>query len=319
MSVEKNTDTLIKPEEVVLWVPGDVTIDSMNTDWENIAIRGYEYKDLDVHIPAMRDYMIVNYKKNTAEMRRKDSGSWDTKVIKPGYISLLTCGEDSRWAWNDNIAVTHVYISHESITSIANQVFDYDIASIRIQDEVGVEDRVLPALTTLLELELELGGIGGNLYVEGIKNQISLHLLRQYAKLDFNEGHCRSGFTSLQRRLLLEFINENISRKISLEDLAILIQMSVPHLMRKFKVDFGNSPAAYIMNLRVQFAKRLLTSKKEIPLKVIASEAGFCDQSHMTRVFQKVFQKTPIEIRQEYTNLVSDKSVTSIIFQPRIY
>jgi AraC family transcriptional regulator len=105
-----------------------------------------------------------------------------------------------------------------------------------------------------------------------------------------------------------------MSIKITLEDLAGLVKMSVPHLMRKFKVDFGNSPAAYIMNLRVQFAKRLLTSKKEIPLKVIASEAGFCDQSHMTRVFQKFFGKTPIEIRQEHTNLVSENSVSSIVF-----
>lgn len=314
MSSAKKTDTLIKPEDVVLWIPGNVTLDSMNSNWENIAIRGYEYTNLDVHIPAMRDYMIVNYKKNVAEMRKKDSGSWDTKVVKPGYVSLLTCGEDSRWAWNDNIAVTHVYISHDSITSIANQVFDYDIASIRIKDEVGVEDHVIPALTSLLELELEQGGIGGNLYLEGIKNQIALHLLRQYAKLDFKEGHCRSGFTPLQRRMLLEFINENMGSKITLDDLAELIKISIPHLMRKFKVDFGNSPAAYIMNLRVQFAKRLLTSKKEIPLKVIASESGFCDQSHMTRVFQKIFGKTPIEIRQEYSNLVAENSASSIVF-----
>ena len=81
--------------------------------------------------------------------------------------------------------------------------------------------------------------IGGNLYLESIKNQIALHLLRQYAKLDFKEGQCRSGFTPLQRRLLLEFINENMSIKITLEDLAGLVKMSVPHLMRKFKVDFG--------------------------------------------------------------------------------
>lgn len=313
MSTDK-ANTLIKPEDVVLWIPGNVTIDSMNAGWENIAIRGYEYTNLDVHIPAMRDYMIVNYKKSAAEMRRKGDASWDTQVVKPGYVSLLTCGEYSRWAWNDHIAVTHVYISHDSITSMANKVFDYDIASIRIRDEVGVEDHVLPALTSLLELELKQGGLGGNLYLESIKNQIALHLLRQYAKLDFKEGQCRSGFTPLQRRLLLEFINENMSIKITLEDLAGLVKMSVPHLMRKFKVDFGNSPAAYIMNLRVQFAKRLLTSKKEIPLKVIASEAGFCDQSHMTRVFQKFFGKTPIEIRQEHTNLVSENSVSSIVF-----
>ncbi|HFG4490215.1 TPA: hypothetical protein ACGIK7_003887 [Acinetobacter baumannii] len=58
MSAQK-ANTLIKPEDVVLWIPGNVTIDSMNAGWENIAIRGYEYTDLDVHIPAMRDYMIT--------------------------------------------------------------------------------------------------------------------------------------------------------------------------------------------------------------------------------------------------------------------
>jgi AraC family transcriptional regulator len=66
-----------------------------------------------------------------------------------------------------------IYISHDSITSMANKVFDYDIASIRIRDEVGVEDHVLPALTSLLELELKQGGLGGNLYLESIKNQIA--------------------------------------------------------------------------------------------------------------------------------------------------
>lgn len=299
MSTVKKTKKPIKPEELVLWVPGKITLDSINTDWKNIAIRGYEYTHLDVHIPAIRDYLIVNYKKNTAEMRRKDSGPWDSKVIQPGHVSLLTCGEEARWAWNDNIAVTHVYISHDSLTSMTNQVFDYDLASIRIKDQTGIEDKVLSALTSLLELELAQGGVGGNLYIESIQNQISLHLLRHYAQLDFNEKHCRAGFIPFQRRLLLEFINAHIGKKITLDNLASLIHMSVPHFMRKFKVDFGTSPAAYIMNVRIQFAKHLLISKKEIPLKMIASESGFSDQSHMTRVFQKSFGKTPMQIRQE--------------------
>ena len=296
---------LVKPEEVILWVPGDLTIDSIGSGWENIAMRGYTYNYLDVNIPAMRDYMIVNYKTDNLEMKRRGSNSWMSKHVNSGTVSLLTCGEDTRWAWNDDLEVVHVYIDHETVSNMANQVFDYDIANIRIPDEVGIKDEILPVLSSLLEQELRSGGVGGNVFVESIKNQIALHLLRRYAKLEFKEGLCKTGFNQIQRKLLVDYIREHISEKINLEDLALLIGLSVPHLMRKFKVDFGTSPAAYIMALRIQLAKKLLISKKDIPIKVIAGEAGFFDQSHMNRVFHKFFRKTPAEIRQEQAQKIT--------------
>lgn len=297
MSILKDAEHLITPEEVVLWVPGEVTIDSSQTDWQDIAVRGYIYNNLNVLIPAMRDYMIVNYREKATTMRRKTSQGWESKEIQPGDISLLTCGEEARWAWNTDIEVRHVYISHSSISQVANQVFDYDIDSIRIRDQVGVKDNVLPNLTSLLESELHSGGIGGNLYIEGIKNQICLHLLRQYAKLEFKEGRSRSGFTAAERKILREYIHENLGQKITLEDLAHLVHLSVAHLMRKFKVDFGLSPAAYIMELRIEYAKSLIISKRDIPLKAVALESGFCDQSHLSRVFQKFLNMTPAEFK----------------------
>lgn len=303
MSKDKTEKKLVKPEEVILWVPGDLTIDSIGLGWDNIAMRGYSYNYLDVDIPAMRDYMIVNYKSNNLEMKRRENNSWKSKSVNPKTVSLLTCGEDTRWAWDKDLEVVHVYIAHETVSNMANQVFDYDIANIRIPDEIGVEDETLPILSSLLEQELRSGGLGGNLFVESLKNQIALHLLRRYAKLEFKEGICKTGFNLVQRNLLVDFIQQHLSEKICLDDLAVLIGISVPHLMRKFKVDFGTSPAAYIMEQRIQLAKKLLISRKDMPIKVIASESGFFDQSHMNRVFHKFFKKTPAEIRQELSKI----------------
>lgn len=297
MTIKNHPDHLLTPEEVVLWVPGKITVDSTDTDWENIAIRGYIYNDLNVLIPAMRDYMIVNYREKSTTMRRKTFKGWESQVVQSGVVSLLTCGEQSRWAWNDDIEVCHVYVSHSAITQIANQVFDYDIENIRIRDRVGVRDPVLSNLTTLLEMELHSGGVGGNLYIEGIKNQIGLHLLRQYAELEFREGRSHQGFNPLERRMLREYIHANLGQKITLEDMATLVRMSVANLMRKFKVDFGQSPAAFVMRLRIDYAKMLILSGKEIPLKAVALEAGFCDQSHLTRVFKKFLNTTPVEFK----------------------
>lgn len=303
MSKDKTEKKLVKPEDVILWVPGDLTIDSIGLGWDNIAMRGYSYNYLDVDIPAMRDYMIVNYKSNNLEMKRRENNSWKSKCVNPKTVSLLTCGEDTRWAWDKDLEVVHVYIAHETVSNMANQVFDYDIANIRIPDEIGVEDETLPILSSLLEQELRSGGLGGNLFVESLKNQIALHLLRRYAKLEFKEGICKTGFNLVQRNLLVDFIQQHLSEKICLDDLAVLIGISVPHLMRKFKVDFGTSPAAYIMEQRIQLAKKLLISRKDMPIKVIASESGFFDQSHMNRVFHKFFKKTPAEIRQELSKI----------------
>lgn len=290
---------LIIPDEIQQWIPGQLTLDSQTRNWEGLTFKGYYYADQDVYIPAMRDYMLVNYKQHTAEMRcQRDSNSWQSKIVKPGHVSLLTYGEESRWAWNNQIFVSHIYIPHDTINLISNQIFDHEISNFTIHPEVSVEDPILNSYFNLIEHELKNGGIGGDLFIESIKNQISIHLLRNFADLDFSEKMCNSGLNKVQKELLLDYIHQNIGLKITLADLARLLNMSVPHLMRKFKIEFGYSPANYIMDLRVQYAKKLLQSKPDLPLKAVAIDSGFCDQSHMSRVFQKTLHKTPLEIRR---------------------
>ena len=92
MSKDKTEKKLVKPEEVILWVPGDLTIDSIGLGWDNIAMRGYSYNYLDVDIPAMRDYMIVNYKSNNLEMKRRENNSWKSKCVNPMMCAEKTGG-----------------------------------------------------------------------------------------------------------------------------------------------------------------------------------------------------------------------------------
>lgn len=290
---------LIIPDEIQQWIPGKLTLDSQTHNWDGLTFKGYYYSDQDVHIPAMRDYMIVNYKQHAAEMRCKhDSPVWQSKIVKPGHISLLTYGEDSRWSWDNQISVSHIYLPHKDVNLISTQIFNQEISAFKIKPQVSIEDPILDSYFNLLEHELKIGGIGGDLFIESIKNQIAIHLLRHFADLDFSEKMCSSGLNKTQKELLFDYIQHHIALKITLADLARILNMSVPHLMRKFKIEFGQSPANYIMDLRVKYAKKLLQSKPDLPLKAIALDSGFCDQSHMSRVFQKTLNKTPLEIRR---------------------
>ena len=68
------------------------------------------------------------------------------------------------------------------------------------------------------------------------------------------------------------------------------------HLARTFREHFGVSVTRYARQVRVQSALRLL-SHRSIPLSRVALEAGFSDQSHMTRAMRDTVGSTPGAIR----------------------
>jgi len=297
-------ERLITPDEVPNWIPGELTVDSSSQGWEELSLKGYRYPRLDVVVPTMRDYMIVAYVGGQAKMSRQDSAGWESHRVEPGMVTILTRGEQSHWTWDQPIQVSHIYLSQSAISRVACEAFDRDIRNIEIGDQVGVEDRVFPALMVLLKDEIKTGGVGGSIYVEALKNQICVHLLRRFARVTFVDEKNVAGFNPVQRRLLIEYIHENIDQKITLEKLAELAKTSVTQLTRRFHADFACPPHTYVMNVRIQNAKRLLSSKREIPLKVVAAESGFSDQSHMTRVFSRLLKMTPLEFKKNSENAV---------------
>lgn len=77
--------------------------------------------------------------------------------------------------------------------------------------------------------------------------------------------------------------------------------MSVSGLVRKFRAEFGCAPHAYVLRQRLEFARRLLGRAAAVPLKCIAADCGFSDQSHLMRHFKRAFQQTPVEYRSTVT------------------
>ena len=68
------------------------------------------------------------------------------------------------------------------------------------------------------------------------------------------------------------------------------------HLARTFREHYGVSVTRYARQVRVQSALRLL-SHHSIPLSRVALEAGFADQSHLTRIMRDAVGSTPGAIR----------------------
>lgn len=96
---------------------------------------------------------------------------------------------------------------------------------------------------------------------------------------------------------LLTYIDENLSDKLSLRELAERSCMSVPSFSRKFKERMGKTLIQYLNECRIEKAK-LLLENKNLSLEQVAEEAGFSNANYLIRVFKKVTGQTIGEYRK---------------------
>jgi AraC-like DNA-binding protein len=97
------------------------------------------------------------------------------------------------------------------------------------------------------------------------------------------------GKSGLQRAR--EFIHGHFRESRPLDEMAEISCLSKFHFVREFTRVFGASPLAYRNAMRMVEARRLLSAGN--PIKAIALDLGFADQSHFGRAFRKSSGFTP--------------------------
>ena len=90
---------------------------------------------------------------------------------------------------------------------------------------------------------------------------------------------------------VLRHIGENLNQPLTLSELAALTGLSMWRFATVFRQQVGVAPHRYICRLRLERAQALM--RDGMPAATAASEAGFYDQSHLSRHFKNVFGMTP--------------------------
>lgn len=278
--------SLIKPEQLPTWVPGQLTVSSSTAGWGGISVRGYRYAGSDVLVPPMRDFMIVAYRRGTTSMRRRVDGHWLDEHLVPGDVSLLTRAADSHWVWDNDIEVVHVYLTQEELAATCRQMYERDVEDVELRDEIKADDPAIHRTAMLIAQEAAHGGAGSPLLVESLSCQLGVHILRRHAHVLFRETGLHDGLTFRQERAVRDYIQEHLGDNITLDAIASTIGLSRYHFARRFRISTGTTPHEYVMQQRVARAQTLLT-RTDYPLLDIAVICGFADQSHFNRVFKK--------------------------------
>ena len=90
---------------------------------------------------------------------------------------------------------------------------------------------------------------------------------------------------------VLAHIDAHLGEPLPLEGLAAITGLSVWRFATVFRERVGMAPHRYVSLQRVRHAQALL--RQGATLAGAASEAGFCDQSHLSRRFKRLCGMTP--------------------------
>jgi len=101
----------------------------------------------------------------------------------------------------------------------------------------------------------------------------------------------------------MQYIMQNFQKKIQVEDLLNITNMSYGSFYPTFKKAYTMSYKDYLLKVRVGYACKLLT-EETMHISEIAYDSGFENLSNFNRQFKKIKGMTPSEFQKQYTNTI---------------
>jgi len=98
---------------------------------------------------------------------------------------------------------------------------------------------------------------------------------------------------------VFDFVEENIDREITLDDLARVSCFSKYHFSRIFDAVTGESPFTFIRRLRLEKSATLLRIEPQKTITEIALDSGFNDLAVFSRSFRDYFGSSPSQWRKK--------------------
>jgi len=112
----------------------------------------------------------------------------------------------------------------------------------------------------------------------------------------------RSTRTELYRRLhyAKDYIDSCYMKQVTLDTIAAVAHLNTAYFLRQFKNYFGITPYQYIIDRRLQEAKKLLEGRP-VSVTEVCSSVGYCDVSSFIKLFKKYFSTSPERYQKQFT------------------
>lgn len=135
---------------------------------------------------------------------------------------------------------------------------------------------------------------------------------KEYTKIS-STGFVRSTTDTNNDRikLIFEYTFNHYSEKITLNQVAALLNMTIQSFCRYFKKNTKKTYIQFLMEVRIGHACRLL-AEDDRNVSQICYECGYENISHFNHQFKMITKKTPLKYKMYYLKILSDQMNNTI-------
>lgn len=272
-------------------------------DWTSLFASVQKEMPFQGVFQSSRDHLIVLHREGPVQLESLTDRKIGRRVVPAGGIHIISPGVDFGINLTGAIETVHVYVRRAVIEEVALEMVDGDPARIEIPSSIVESDKALHALIDASAFAVENESLGSSMFADYLSRTIAAQLIRTYSKARLRGGGRMSMGSSLSPTLseAVDYMLANIDEAINLSDIAQATNRSPSHIVRMFRTELGMPPHRYLINLRVEKARRLL-EKTSMSIAEIAYECGFAHQEHLTRLFGRHCGTTPAAYRRSKRN-----------------
>lgn len=240
---------------------------------------------------VMSDHRLIFYLTPDVPTDCACEGVKQRRIQAPYDFDIVPAGASG--VWEDHLAcdMVSVRLAPRLVTSTA-EALALPLERIELAPRLGARDPMIEHVVRALAAEIAAPAPAGRIYADSLATALTTRLLQSFGVLG---AAGRQTLSKPQVRRIVEFVETNLDGELTLEQLADVAGMSIPHLTTLFRRTMGQSVHAYVMERRVQRARALLLERR-LTIAQVALETGFAHQSHLARWMRRLLGVTPSEV-----------------------
>lgn len=283
-------------DETMPALPGQPELSSSARQWDGIIFEKHtvEPGELPEHVLAQHCFLLPVGNTPVPYNCRID-GQRVSGHMEPYKIQFRTAGSSVSSAWTSTLHGIFFALAPSAISLLLGPEAS-DRGAVLISDLDPKDNPVLVHLTLAMDAHLRTQGVRGRLFEQSLLAAICANLLQSYGK---HPAAAPAG--SLPRHVLGRvhaFIQANLGRQFSVEDIARAACMSPYHLSRAYRRTTGLSLWQHVLQCRAEAARDLMLRHADMPLAQVALSTGFESYAQFIAAFRKYQGMLPSRFRR---------------------
>jgi AraC family transcriptional regulator len=229
--------------------------------------------------------LLFNWADPVAVELSSDIGWSESICDKNSVVCLSPADNPSTIRWMQPFHTLAIHIDPDFVKEVL------EVNEFTFVPQFNLNDPFLAEIATKLSTVCSDDIFAEKIYAESLGVACIEHLAKTYRgpkDVYFPKGK----LNPYQLKQVVDFAHSYMQFNIGLHEMAGLVHLSPYHFGRLFKQTVGKSPYQFILQLKIDCAKKLIKQNTG-PISEIAYQLNFSDQSHFSNAFRKATGISP--------------------------